>query len=416
MKEIRDPIHGFIYLNDWELAIIDTPAFQRLRRIGQLGFTNMVYPSACHSRFEHSLGVMHVATRMYERIVECSRSYLKDELKFSDDDLERDKVIVRLAALLHDIGHSPFSHSGEIFMPEKPGEENKYKHEDYSAAIIESELKEVIEKHPMNEKYNIKASEISALLQGSSEIGRTILWRDLITSHLDADRADYLLRDSYHIGVKYGQFDLDRLINCLRVVRTHDTGLPIIAVNKGGIQVAESLIISRYMMFTQVYYHHTRRAYDILVNDILKEFLNGGCFPPPDKEGIKIYLDLDDWKIFEWLAATDNKWMEIITKRNHYRVIFETHDTPDIEEIYKCENILLELENHGIDARLDEPERSWYQSGKEEIMIIEDGYCFPLSGLSSIVKGLRFFSKKRIYVPSEERELSKKIIKEITGK
>ena len=107
---------------------------------------------------------------------------------------------------------------------------------------------------------------------------------------------------------------------------------------------------------------------------------------------------------------------EIITKRNHYRVIFETHDTPDIEEIYKCENILLELENHGIDARLDEPERSWYQSGKEEIMIIEDGYCFPLSGLSSIVKGLRFFSKKRIYVPSEERELSKKIIKEITGK
>jgi uncharacterized protein len=411
MKEIRDPIHGFISLNDWEQAIIDTPAFQRLQRIGQLGFTNMVYPSAGHSRFEHSLGVMHVATRMYERIVECSRSYLQTELNYDDSGLERDKLIIRIAALLHDIGHSPFSHAGEELMPEKSGKNHyKYKHEDYSAAIIETEFKKVIEDHPKNENYHIKAKEITSFLRGSSEAGRTLLWRNLIDSQLDADRADYLLRDSYHIGVKYGQFDLDRFINCLCVVSGPETGEPIIAVDKGGIQVAESLIILRYMMFTQVYYHHTRRAYDILINDILKDLLNGGYFPPPKGEGIKDFLELDDWKLLGQISKLENKWMKKIKNRNHYRVIYETRNIPGLEEISKCESAFSKLSEERIDCRLDEPGKSWYKPGYEELLIKDNQNCIPLSELSSVVKGLKPFNKKRIYVPLEERENAMQVV------
>jgi HD superfamily phosphohydrolase len=118
--EIRCPIHGFIELNGWERDIINQPAFQRLRRIRQLGLTDYVYPGAMHTRFEHSLGVMHIATRMYDSIVARSAEVLKAELGYNDDGLRRDRMIVRLAALLHDVGHAPLSHAAEEIMPTKP--------------------------------------------------------------------------------------------------------------------------------------------------------------------------------------------------------------------------------------------------------------------------------------------------------
>src|SRR5438105_10038224 len=108
--EVRCPVHGFIPISDWEREIINQPAFQRLRRIRQLGWTDQVYPGAMHTRFEHSLGVMHMATRLYEAIVGRSYDVLKDELAYNDDGLRRDKALVRLTALLHDVGHGPFSH------------------------------------------------------------------------------------------------------------------------------------------------------------------------------------------------------------------------------------------------------------------------------------------------------------------
>lgn len=101
--EIRDPIHGFIQINEWEKAIIDHPIFQRLRRIKQLAWTDMVYPGACHNRFEHSLGVMHVATRMFDKIVGKAKLFLISDLKYSESGLDRDRCLLRLACLLHDI-------------------------------------------------------------------------------------------------------------------------------------------------------------------------------------------------------------------------------------------------------------------------------------------------------------------------
>ena len=114
--EIRDPIHGFVTLNEWEKDIIDHPVFQRLRRIRQLSMTDMVYPGAMHTRFEHSLGVMHVATRMFDHIRDRRLEFLKTELSFTEGGLEKDRVLVRLSSLLHDVGHAPFSHAAEGLM------------------------------------------------------------------------------------------------------------------------------------------------------------------------------------------------------------------------------------------------------------------------------------------------------------
>src|ERR1700761_5000733 len=115
--EIRCPIHGFVQLNEWERRIIDHPVFQRLRRIRQLAWTDMVYPGAMHTRFEHSLGVMHVATQLYDAIAERSGAILKGDLAYNDDGLRTDRILVRLTALLHDVGHAPFSHAAEDLLP-----------------------------------------------------------------------------------------------------------------------------------------------------------------------------------------------------------------------------------------------------------------------------------------------------------
>ena len=117
LYEVRCPVHGFIGINDWEQEIISQPAFQRLRRIRQLGWTDLVYPGAMHTRFEHSLGVMHVATSMYEAVARRSADVLKSELAYNQEGLDRHRTLVRLAALLHDLGHGPFSHAVEELLP-----------------------------------------------------------------------------------------------------------------------------------------------------------------------------------------------------------------------------------------------------------------------------------------------------------
>jgi hypothetical protein len=140
--EIRCPVHGFVSLNDWEREIISHPAFQRLRRIRQLAWTDQVYPGAMHTRFEHSLGVMHTATMLYDAIRERSFEVLRNDLGYTKDGLNRGRQLVRLAALLHDVGHSCFSHAGEEQFPEQENGK-KYKHEHYSAAIVRAELHDV---------------------------------------------------------------------------------------------------------------------------------------------------------------------------------------------------------------------------------------------------------------------------------
>src|SRR5579872_4995352 len=194
--EIRCPIHGFVSLNAWERDIVAQPAFQRLRRIRQLAWTDQVYPGAMHTRFEHSLGVMHTATLLYQAIRQRSFEVLNNDLGYNDAGLDRDLQLVRLAALLHDVGHAPFSHASEDLLPEQESGK-RYKHEQYSAAIVRTELRDSIEDHPLNTaNYGFSADDVAALLEGTTKAKQRIFWHDLIDGQLDADRMDYLLRDS----------------------------------------------------------------------------------------------------------------------------------------------------------------------------------------------------------------------------
>jgi len=216
-NEIRDPIYGFIYFNDWERKIINDPVFQRLRRIKQNALTDFVYPGMNHTRFEHSLGVMKLADDMFNAIRSDKKSM--DRLKdwgISEAAMDRSRHLIRLAALLHDIGHAPFSHASEEIMPTNPKKDEKFNHEFYTAELINRKMRGLIEDHNMNRGIDIKTEDISSFFNGAAPT-KNLFWKEIISSQLDADRGDYLQRDSHHGGVKYGIYDLDRLIDTLAI-------------------------------------------------------------------------------------------------------------------------------------------------------------------------------------------------------
>jgi len=428
--EIRDPIHGFVELNEWERDIVNHSVFQRLRRIRQLALTDMIYPGAMHTRFEHSLGVMHVATRMFDEIVKRRSDFLKSELAFTEGGLEKDRVLVRLSCLLHDVGHAPFSHAADGLMDKDPATGKYYKHENYSAAVVSLLMRDVIETHPLNQNYNIKAEDIADFLNGRSTLGRCLLWRNLVTSQLDADRADYLLRDSHHIGVAYGKYDLNRLLVTLTVAVDPETRSPVLAVEEGGVHAAEALILARYMMFTQVYFQHTRRAYDYHSVEAIKRLLaeqqkdsaltNREAFPPPTtSDNIGEYLKWDDWRILGMIhdgLADENG--TILIDRKHHRRVFETPEVPDTADLEFAEKVADAL--HDSISFIDRAESSWYKFEMGDIPILirpgqPDEMLTTLSRRSTVVNGLKAVSQTRVYVPLEKREEARDIVRRLRG-
>ena len=421
--EIRDAIHGFIQLNQWEREIINHPVFQRLRRIRQLSLTDMVYPGAMHTRFEHSLGVMHVATKMFDEIVKQQSDFLKSELLFTPGDLEKDRVIVRLSSLLHDIGHAPFSHAADELMPEDNETGRSYRHENYSAAAAVFLMKDVIEDHPLNRNYEVKVQDIADFLNEGSFPGKRLLWRSLVSSQLDADRGDYLLRDSHHIGVAYGKYDLDRLLVTLTIDIDPKTNSPVLATKQGGEHSAEALIIARYMMFTQVYFQRTRRVYDYHAAQTLKHLLrehknDSQVFPPPTtKKSVEEYLKWDDWRVLGMVQeGRGGKHGEIIRLRNHHRCIFQTPEIPGKSDLEEVKEVLEKLGDRV--SFIDTAESSWYKPGNKDIPILtgaglEGERLIPLSDLSTVVNGLKAISQTRIYVPVERKKEAHKIVSKI---
>ncbi len=410
--EFRCPVHGFVTLSDWEREIISQPAYQRLRRIRQLAWTDQVYPGAMHTRFEHSLGVMHVATEMYDGIVNSSRSILENELKFDEAGLRRDRILVRLTALLHDVGHSPFSHASEELFPFIEGENHRHEHEEYSAAIIREKLRAVIEQHPLNDNYRIRADDIANLLEGSVESGRSLVWRDIITGQMDADRIDYLMRDSLHAGVQYGRFDWRRLIGCLALVRTDSERGYRLGVTEGGLHAAESLVLARYFMFTQVYFHKTRVAYDHHLQQALKDILPGGHFPKPSGLDLNEYLKWDDWRVLGRLSDGDGgDHGQRLRDRNHFREAFHTPETPKQSDLTRFERICDDL---GDKLKIVVPaEKSWYKVDATDIPIQSDnpgGQIVPLSKLSSIIAGMSAIRKRMAYCSPEDHHQARQIV------
>ena len=241
--EIRDPIHGFIALSEKEVNLVNTRAFQRLRRIRQLAMAFLVYPGTLHTRFEHSIGVMHIAGRI------CNR--LKQLRQVTAVDCER----IRLAALLHDIGHGPFSHVSEHLLDK------------YADRASEASTREKIHEKVTVDIIN-KDSEISDILTVEErqfvvemiEVKTTRDFRrDIVSSDLDADKMDYLLRDSYFAGVKYGTYDLEKIIESCRV---HRKGL---AISDEGIHALEQLLLAKHHMTQQVYHHRVRSISDAMI-------------------------------------------------------------------------------------------------------------------------------------------------------
>jgi len=302
-----------------------------------------------HTRFEHSIGVMHVAGMLYDAIVRNSANVLNEVYGSSREGTawrERERQKVRLAALLHDVGHSPFSHASEDLFPAKGPDgkgsahllfsemevgKKRYKHEDYSIALIEHELREAIEKDDFNRKnFNITASEITDLLGGRPDAGPTLFWREILSNQLDADRMDYLLRDSHHLGVNYGKYDLHRLstnVCAFAFPSEGDESRVCLGVLKGGVHAAESLIVARYSMFKQVYFHKTRMAYDIHLQGAMAEILPGGEYPPPDPDRLKEYLKWDDWRVQGLLAeGKGGDHAKRMLERRHYRMVYSTRD------------------------------------------------------------------------------------------
>jgi len=376
----------------------------------------MVYPGAMHTRFEHSLGVMHLITKMYDSIInkEENKKILQN-LGYTDAGVERERQLVRLAGLLHDIGHAPFSHASEELFPKNSKTNKSYTHEDYTVAIITNLLKDVIEVHPINNNYKISVNEIAGLIRGDASIlGHKIFWKILISSQLDADRCDYLLRDSLHIGVKYGIYDLDRLLVTLRLGINPDTEEIILGIEEGGWYAAEQLVISRYQMFTQVYYHKTRRAYDYMLIQALKETLD--LYPPPPE--INDFVKFDDYSVIQlMLEKSKNKeWIQNILQRKHIRMVIEKDNEISIDEEEKIRQFKEKLNNSSIwfweDGQISE--KPWYLT--EEILIInEKEEVKPLSEYSEIVCNLRKvkFNKRRIYVKFEDRNKAEKLKREV---
>ena len=414
--EFRCPIHGFITLDEWELEIISQAPFQRLRRIRQLAWTDQVYPGAMHTRFEHSLGVMHTAARLFDSITQTSMPVLESsELRFDEHSLQRQRRLIRLAALLHDVGHSPFSHGSEDLFPDSTENGEKYEHEDYSAAIVREKFRAVIDDHPTGQAYGIRANDVAALIEGSADGRQGLFWRDLISGQMDADRMDYLLRDSYDIGVQYGRFDLHRVIGTIRALPGGDGHQARLGFSEGGWHAAEALVLARYFMFTQVYFHKIRVAYDIHLREALRELLPGGRFPTPEGAELDRYLEWDDWRVLGLLAeGRGGEHGMRLSTRQHYRRVYHTPEVPREEDLAELSAVIDALGDR-IAAKVP-AEKNWYKLGPMDIPVLRnDGRQSPLSTFSRAVAALKSNRQTFIYVRTEHVADARQQISKITG-
>jgi hypothetical protein len=247
--ELRDPVHGMVLLTDQELKIVDTKAFQRLRRIKQLAMADLVYPGALHTRLEHSLGTLHSAHRILTRLDQLERL------------CEHDHRIVRLSALLHDIGHGPFRHVSEYLL-DRHADRSVVAEGTVREKIHEKVTVDIIKEH--HEIANLLSeSEIEDITQIIQGTNLRDFRRDIVSSSLDADKIDYLSRDTYYTGVKYGVFDMDKVVGSFLVHSSGDESF--LAISESGLFAVEQLILAKHHMIQQVYAHRVRTITDTMI-------------------------------------------------------------------------------------------------------------------------------------------------------
>lgn len=371
--------------------------------------------SRCYAHSFRALpGVMHTATSLYDSIVRNSAGVLKSELAYDTAGFERYRILVRLAALLHDVGHSPFSHASEELFPAQEEGGALYRHEHYSAAIVRTHLRSAIEDHPLNNNHALKADDVAALLEGSAGAKQGIFWRDLIDGQMDADRMDYLLRDSHHCGVQYGRFDLGRLNATVRAIPGVGGRPPRLGISEGGWHAAEALVLARYFMFTQVYFHKTRVAYDIHLRGALKELLPGGRFPKPVGKELDDFLRWDDWRMLGLLAGgAGGDHGRRLSSRDHFRKVYATPEICSDEEMERLNRVKLGL--GPLLAAEETAGKSWYKTGKTDIPVVSDAKeqaVLPLSQFSSVIASIKSNNQVLLYPKSEEASAARAAVNE----
>lgn len=275
MKRIFDPIHRFIVLDDGEIALLDTTPVQRLRRLRQLGLAYLAFPGAEHTRFGHALGALAVGERVLAALRTNSGEYFESEAAFAYQ-----RRLLRASLLLHDIGHGPFSHACEAVL--------EMAHEVRTAAILASD-----EVRSALARIDVDPADVLALVIGDPTCRYPVL-RELVSGpNLDADRMDYLLRDSYFTGAVGGSYDVEQLIASLRIFE--NAGAPVLGVDARGVVALESFVVARYMMFATVYFHHTTRQFERILQAALRE-----TWPDPRTlDPIEEFLAWDDFRVLE---------------------------------------------------------------------------------------------------------------------
>ena len=381
-KVLKDPVHSYIHIH-YEVIwnCLDSKEFQRLRRIRQLGGDFQVYPTAEHSRFSHSLGVYEIVRRMVTEV-----KSLCIELT------EYDKVCVMLAGLLHDVGHGPFSHAFEHV--------TNHSHEEYTTKIIlgntelNSILRAVSEKLPQ---------DIVSIIQHTHE---NDILNQIVSGQLDADRMDYLLRDSYFTATSYGQFDLERILRTMRVRKTAE-GRKVIVVKYTGIHSVEDYIMARYQMYWQVYYHPVARSYEAVFIQLfnrLKDIFKGDkdyfedmkvLIPFLGKSDVSVdeYFKLDENSLLYCCSLIQDKEDKIaadLAKRLQNRNLFEYVDYNE-ENLAQIKNMLKEsCLDERYYLRVENIEASVYSPYKGRKILIEklNGDIVALEKASTIVESI----------------------------
>ena len=353
MITIRDPVHGSIAITGAELPIVDSRVYQRLRGIKQLGFTDQAFPGATHTRYAHGIGAMDVATRMFDALFPESRGELSQACR------ARFRQVLRLAVLLHDVGHPPASHASEPSMPIRaalgldrftPDELlEQASHEDYTRAIlVMSELRPLVD--AALAPFGSVADDVAHLVTGryperggvfvEQGIDYFPLLSQIVSGELDADRMDYLQRDAFYAGVSYGKFDQPWLVENLE--KHIEAGRAYLAIAHRAVFAFEDFLLSRYHMFVSVYYHYIPVGFDTMLVRFLTEAPQDFKLAA-DMEG---YISMDDVALWSALRGSSNRWAQRIANRQGYKRILEVNADSGLADF---ETIVQALEAEKLD-------------------------------------------------------------------
>ena len=420
--EFCDPIHDFVRVDSDERKVIDSPPLQRLRHIHQLAMTFLVYPGATHRRFEHSLGTMELASRVYDVITNPSN--VKDEVRDMFPDRERLRYwrrVVRLAALCHDIGHLPFSHAAEHdLLPDD------WSHERMSRQLILSDNLSGLFK-----EIGVEAEDVAKVAVGPKKAKDvplpwvSILADIIVGDAFGVDRMDYLLRDSLHVGVPYGNFGHHRLIDTLRILPSSaDTtsSKPSLGVELGGLQSAEALLMARYFMYSQVYFHRVRMIYDQHLIDFLNEWLEDGKFSIDTND----HLEMTDNEVTAAIldAARDetvqaHNSAERLASREHFRVLYSRSPQDverDLEATVKDPEVAVQVrkateEQYG-PSKIRYARRHDKGGEVDFPVLMDDGSIASSKAVSEVLGQLPGITKEYVYVDKDILKDAKKWLKE----